>query len=110
MIKNTLKPEIATRIKELIQEANNLPAPKLNAIGWLECDMRKIIFYMLNDCILERHLSSNAKKAIEEFHWNGDVLSIYQEINNPKHPIRNYLIRNETDRDFGGDRLEFEGY
>ena len=86
-----LNPDTVARIESLITEAMCLPD--------IPNDYRKsIITHYFYGSILERDLSSKAKNLIDACPFDGDVISIYNEINGAGHPIRDALITNEIDQ------------
>jgi len=109
---NQLSERVVARIRELTEEAKMLPDYD---DGFSVTNDR--YFGALFEFLIVEQLSKNLIAAIEEYHWVGDVTTVYKEINGVKHPIRNYSIRNWVDLHASGpdgtlpvDILQFEGY
>ncbi|NBT59749.1 hypothetical protein EBT16_13295 [bacterium] len=86
---NQLPETIVNRIRELMEDARAMPIYVKD--GWTMYP-GKVCYHFL-EYILKNHLSDDSISAITEYHWEGDVASICDEIKDRNHPITVFLLR-----------------
>lgn len=82
-------------ILELVDQAFRIPETD-DVFNKYYLKRRSILQFFGTD-ILGRTLSQKCADLINGYDFKGNVFEIYEEINSPKHPIRNVLITNEID-------------